>query len=199
MQDQYFGILYLDTLFKIVFVSFRNSTISPLQQIKNPLSFSRKFHAKLKFNQSRSTIQFIPNLNLSLPTYVSLLFRKSFKFTYLRKKVNLYLSLIRPQPKSWGPIELGCPSVRPSVCLSVCHRFLVRAKTFEWKVIETWLQAQMKGISPQMCLLTILVKNTLPEVVKLAKNSPKQLFSRLELVRVRTFEGRSQRQGYRLK
>ena len=24
-------------------------------------------------------------------------------------------SVFRPQPKSWGPIELGCPSVCPSV------------------------------------------------------------------------------------
>ena len=67
--------------------------------------------------------------------------------------------VFRPQPKSWGPIELGCPSVRPSVCLSVClsvrqevGKFakiaqnsgflrleLVRARTFERKVIEIWL------------------------------------------------------------
>ena len=25
---------------------------------------------------------------------------------------------------------------------------LVRARTFEWKVIETWLYAQMKGFGP---------------------------------------------------
>ena len=30
------------------------------------------------------------------------------------------LVLVRPQPQSWGPIELGCPSVRPSVRPSVC-------------------------------------------------------------------------------
>ena len=39
--------------------------------------------------------------------------------------------IFSPQPQSWGPIEFGCPSV--------CHRFLVRAKTFEREVIETWL------------------------------------------------------------
>ena len=45
------------------------------------------------------------------------------------------LDSFKPQPQSWGPIELGCPSV----CPSVCHSFLVRARTFERKVIETWL------------------------------------------------------------
>ena len=88
--------------------------------------------------------------------------------------------VFRPQPKSWGPIELGCPSV--------CHRFLVRTRTFERKVIETWLQAQMKGLGPQICLLTISVKNTPPEVVKLAKIAQNSGFSGLELVRARTFE-----------
>ena len=39
-----------------------------------------------------------------------------------------------------------------------------------------------------MCLLTISVKNTLPEVVKLAKIAKNSGFSRLELVRARTFE-----------
>ena len=35
--------------------------------------------------------------------------------------ISTIFGLIRPQPKSWGPIELGCPSVvRPSVCPSVC-------------------------------------------------------------------------------
>ena len=35
---------------------------------------------------------------------------------------------------------------------------LVRARTFERKVIETWLKAQLKGLGPNMCLLTISVK-----------------------------------------
>ena len=39
-----------------------------------------------------------------------------------------------------------------------------------------------------MCLLTISVKNTPPEVVKLAKIAQNSGFSRLELVRARTFE-----------
>ena len=39
-----------------------------------------------------------------------------------------------------------------------------------------------------MCLLTVSVKNTRPEVVKLAKIAKNIGFSRLELVRVRTFE-----------
>ena len=39
-----------------------------------------------------------------------------------------------------------------------------------------------------MCLLTILVKNTRPEVVKLAKIAKNSGFSRPELVRARTFE-----------
>ena len=39
-----------------------------------------------------------------------------------------------------------------------------------------------------MCLLTILVKNTRPEIVKLAKIAKNSGFSRLELVRDRTFE-----------
>ena len=38
-----------------------------------------------------------------------------------------------------------------------------------------------------MCQLIISVKNTLPEVVKLAKISQNSGFSRLELVRARTF------------
>ena len=46
---------------------------------------------------------------------------------------------------------------------------LVRARTFEWKVIETWLLAQMKGLGPKICLLTISIKNTLSEGVKLVK------------------------------
>ena len=37
---------------------------------------------------------------------------------------------IRLQPKSWGPKELWC--------LSVCHSFLVRVRTFERKAIETY-------------------------------------------------------------
>ena len=45
-------------------------------------------------------------------------------------------TVFRPNPKGWGPIGLGCPSVRPSVCPSY---FFVRARTFERKVIETWL------------------------------------------------------------
>ena len=39
-----------------------------------------------------------------------------------------------------------------------------------------------------MCLLTISVKNTQPEGVKLAKIAKTSGFSRLELVRARTFE-----------
>ena len=39
-----------------------------------------------------------------------------------------------------------------------------------------------------MCLLTISVKNTRPEVVKFAKIANNIGFSRLELVRDRTFE-----------
>ena len=39
-----------------------------------------------------------------------------------------------------------------------------------------------------MCLLTISVKNTRPEVVKLAKIAKYSGFSRLVLVRARTFE-----------
>ena len=39
-----------------------------------------------------------------------------------------------------------------------------------------------------MCLLTIFVKNTRPEVVKFAKIAKNIGFSRLELVRDRTFE-----------
>ena len=54
------------------------------------------------------------------------------------------------------------------------------------KVIETWLQAQMKALGPQMCLLTISVKNTRPEIVKLAKIAKNNGFSRV--VRDRTFE-----------
>ena len=75
---------------------------------------------------------------------------------------------------------------------------LVRARTFERKVIETWLQAQMKCLGPQMCLLTISVKNTRPEGVKFAKIAKTMSLyglellngrsQRLELVRARTFE-----------
>ena len=45
-----------------------------------------------------------------------------------------------------------CPS---SLCSSY---FFVQARTFGRKVIETWLQAQMVDLGPQMCLLTISVK-----------------------------------------
>ena len=46
----------------------------------------------------------------------------------------------------------------------------------------------MKGLGPEMCLLTILVKTTRPEVVKLAKIAKNSGFARLELVRSKTFE-----------
>ena len=46
----------------------------------------------------------------------------------------------------------------------------------------------MKGLGPYMCLLTISVKNTRPDVVKLAKIAINSEFSRLEIVRARTFE-----------
>ena len=46
----------------------------------------------------------------------------------------------------------------------------------------------MKGLGSYMCLLTISVKNTLPEVVKLAKIAQNSGVSRRELVRARTFE-----------
>ena len=53
---------------------------------------------------------------------------------------NMYMCLLGPNPKGWWPIGLGCPSVRLSVCPSVCPSyFFVRARTFERKVIETWL------------------------------------------------------------
>ena len=48
---------------------------------------------------------------------------------------------------------------------------LVRARTFERKVLETWLQAQMKGLGPYMCLLTILVKKHPTESCEIGKNS----------------------------
>ena len=35
---------------------------------------------------------------------------------------------------------------------------LVRDRTFERKVIETWFKAQMKGLGPYMCRLAISVK-----------------------------------------
>ena len=79
--------------------------------------------------------------------------------------------IIRPQPKRLGAYRFGV-----SVRLSVRHTFFVRARTFERKVIETFL--------------TISVKNTRPEVVKLAKIAKNSGFSRLELVRARTFERR---------
>ena len=54
-----------------------------------------------------------------------------------------------------------------------------------------------------MCLLTISVKNTLPEVVKLAKISQNSGFSRLALVRAREFDQKEGHRdlviGYRLK
>ena len=50
-----------------------------------------------------------------------------------------YDVLIRPQPKRLGAYRFGV-SVRLSVRLSVCPSyFFVRARTFERKVIETWL------------------------------------------------------------
>ena len=92
--DYYFGILNIYKRSKMCFVSFRNLTISPLEQIKKPLVFLRKLHVKLKFSQSKSTRHLILNLNLGLPTYVGLTSCIPFKFTYLRKQVNLCLSLI---------------------------------------------------------------------------------------------------------
>ena len=70
---------------------------------------------------------------------VGLIFCSLFFLSILQVCIQYSVAFFRPQPKSWGPIELGCPSVRLSVRPSVCHRFLVRARTFERKVIETWL------------------------------------------------------------
>ena len=52
---------------------------------------------------------------------------------------------------------------------------LVRARTFERKVKETWLYAQIKGLCPYICIFTISVKKTLPDFVKLPLVAAKML------------------------
>ena len=125
------------------------------------LSFFRNSHRDLHClsSQGRLFHNFGPHTqNARSPPYLRLV-RGTFRLCWLTLRLGRFCSgtessatrysgaFFRPQPKSWGPIELGCPSVclsvcpsvRLSVCPSVCHRFLVRARTFERKVIETWL------------------------------------------------------------
>ena len=49
----------------------------------------------------------------------------------------------------------------------------------------------MKGLGPYMCLLTISVKNTPPEVVKLAKTAQNSGFQDLSLYGLELLNGRS--------
>ena len=58
--------------------------------------------------------------------------------TRVSQKLNCFLG---PNSTKLGPIGLGCPSVR----LSCRHRFLVRAVTFERKVVQNWFWAQIKA------------------------------------------------------
>ena len=55
---------------------------------------------------------------------------------------------------------------------------IVRGRTFECKVIETWLLAQMKGIDVKLCLFTVSVVWMLAEHGQNAKNS---MLSKYEL------------------
>ena len=86
--------------------------------------------------------------------------------------MHLY-SVSTPQPQSWGPIELGYPSV--------CHSFLVRAKTFEQKVI-----AVIKVIGTHEKGWRVDVScDRFSQILLKYQNCG---FSKHELIRARTFE-----------
>ena len=72
------------------------------------------------------------------------MFKQMDTMTFFYRRMHFYVPVIfRPQPKRLGAYRFGV-SVRLSVCLSACPSvcpsyFFVRARTFERKVIETWL------------------------------------------------------------
>ena len=134
LKNESFFILYLS--FIILYVSFKSMAFLRSCRLGNLMSFFHSFsHRRWVF--SRTSISFWSH-GLHAGEQYSSMGRISAVYKLIITSGERFEKHLFIIPRRWFAYRVGL-SVRLSVRPSVCHRFLVRARTFERKVIETWL------------------------------------------------------------